>query len=613
MAEDEPTKQARAVLGRFNTALSHDDAHALESCFVPTQAYWKDQLALTYHLRTFISPRFVAAALLETKTLRGIEGEFAIDGFAYLVPLIPTLQFINCEIVFRTVSPGATCRGTMALLPVKSVYEDNKETIEWKIWILSTRLDNLDLHPENEMLLKTPGRQMGHLEQFETDVFILGGGNAAIALAARLKALGVQSVMAERNPNAGDNWALRYDSMRFHIPTSACDLPYMPYAKELRHRFLSKDELAAQVRRYVEAFNLDMITSSQIQSTQYDPSAQRWEIGFRTPTGQHTAISKHLVIASGFGSQKIMVPSIPGRQLYQGISIHSQEFQNGDRLKEQGIKSVLVIGSANTAFDVLEDCHAAGLTTTMVIRSPTYLLPADYVCDKSSLGVYDMGVEDADTRLMALPTYVDGNLARNRLANFAEKEPDRYKKLAAAGFPVLDSRHPDMALTHNLLERAGGHYIDVGGTKLIEEGKANVKAGAEPIAYTSTGLQFSDGSSICADAVIWCTGFADKDVRASAVQILGGEASSSGEEIQKENLLGPSDIAARLDATWGIDSEGEVRGMWKRHLRLDNIWTMGGFTQQHRWHSRTLALQIKAALEEILPPAYRDTPLPASK
>lgn len=33
--------------------------------------------------------------------------------------------------------------------------------------------------------------------------------------------------MAERNVHAGDNWALRYDSMRFHVLTSLCHLPYM--------------------------------------------------------------------------------------------------------------------------------------------------------------------------------------------------------------------------------------------------------------------------------------------------------------------------------------------------------------------------------------------------
>lgn len=75
-----------------------------------------------------------------------------------------------------------------------------------------------------------------------------------------------------------------------------------------------------------------------------------------------------------------------------------------------------------------------------------------------------------------------------------------------------------------------------------------------------------------------------------------------------KQILGAREIASRLDGTWGIDEEGEIRGMWKRHSRMDNFWIMGGFTSQHRWFSRTLALQIKAKLEGVLPPAYRETP-----
>ncbi len=33
--------------------------------------------------------------------------------------------------------------------------------------------------------------------------------------------------MLERNANVGDNWALRYECMRFHVPTSACELPFL--------------------------------------------------------------------------------------------------------------------------------------------------------------------------------------------------------------------------------------------------------------------------------------------------------------------------------------------------------------------------------------------------
>ncbi|KAE8356064.1 hypothetical protein BDV28DRAFT_145563 [Aspergillus coremiiformis] len=469
-------------------------------------------------------------------------------------------------------------------------------------------LESLDVQHEDERLLHSPRRQLDGIITFDTNVFIIGGGNGAVALAARLKALGVESVMAERNARPGDNWALRYDCMRFHIPTSFCDLPYMGYDKELQTpHLLTRDELASHLRRYVETFNLNIITSAQIQSTRYYPSTNLWEVEFKTPAGQLTARAKHLVLATGIGSQVPYLPPMEDSQLYHGVSIHSAQYQNARQLAEKGAKSVLIVGAANTGFDVLEDCHAAGLQPTMVVRSPTYILPVEYICDKRSLGAYDMGVEAADRLFLTIPSCVDGQLNRGLLAQFAAQEPHRYDALAAVGFPVIDSRDPDGALMHNLLERTGGHYVDIGGTQLLAEGKASVKAGVEPVAYTETGLRFSDGSSVDADAVVWCTGFADTDVRDTAIRILGGDSLQVTDN-ETTQVLGPRQIAARLDGTWGFDVEGEIRGMWKRQSRLDHFWVIGGYTQLHRWHSRTLALQIKASLEGILPSAYRDTP-----
>ncbi|KAK4125615.1 FAD/NAD(P)-binding domain-containing protein [Parathielavia appendiculata] len=605
MTGDEPTKQALVVLGSLNAALVNADVEALRRCFFPGQAYWKDSLALTWHLRTFKTPGGIAASLMQTTKLRGmLEDIIRLDGEAQFVPATPVLQFIDGNLTFTTRSPAAACKGRMLLLPAA-----NDGRVEWKIWILSTYVEELEQHPENELMLQSPGRQLEGLEKFETNVFIIGGGNAAITLAARLKALGVDSVMAERNAKPGDNWALRYDCMRFHIPTSCCEMPYMSYAQELQTpHLLSRDELVEQVRRYVKTFNLNMITSARIQSTVYDKSEKRWVVKFQTPGGQKTAFAKHLVQATGFGSQEPYLPPMKDAGLYQGISVHSQHFKSGTALAEKGIKSVLVIGSANTAFDVLEDCHAAGLNATMVVRSPTYIVPIEYVRDRRAIGAYDLGgVDRMDRLLMTMPTWVDGQLLRGLLGQMAWQEPDRYSALAAAGFPVVDSRDPEASLTHHLLERAGGHYVDVGGTKLISEGKVGLKAGVEPVAYTATGLRFSDGSSMDADAVVWCTGFADKNARETAAKILGGGLGTSNGAGNRADVLGPDEIASRLDATLGVDAEGEIRGMWKRHLCISNFWIMGGHTQQHRWHSQTLALQIKAELEGILPPAYRET------
>lgn len=201
-----------------------------------------------------------------------------------------------------------------------------------------------------------------------------------------------------------------------------------------------------------------------------------------------------------------------------------------------------------------------------------------------------------DRLFQTWPSVVDSQFARGLNAQMAAQEPDRYEKLAAAGFPVLESRSDHGTdLMHNLLERAGGHYVDTGATRLLADGDCSIKSNVEPMAFKETGLRFSDVSNIEVDAIVWCTGFADTNVRAVAAEHLGGGPDAE-------------DIASRLDATWGLDEEGEIRGLWKRQLNIDNYWLMGGFTSQHRWHSRTLALQIKAELAGILPPAYRETP-----
>ncbi|KAJ3466157.1 hypothetical protein MRS44_006815 [Fusarium solani] len=311
----------------------------------------------------------------------------------------------------------------------------------------------LHLHLEDESLLELPGRKVDNLDQFEADVFIIGGGNAAVALAARLKDFGVESFICEQNARVGDNWALRYDNLRFHLPTSIYELPYM---------------------------SSQWTTYSSLEA----PGASHW-------------------------------------------------------------------GSGNSAFDIVSDCHAAGLQTTMVARSLTYILPLEYVCHDASFGVYDHGVEAADRLFMTLPTMILGQLTQGLLQKFASEEPDRYVPLAAAGFPVINSTDPSQLVLSNLIERSHSHYIDLGDTELIVDKKVGTKAEVEPNVFATTGLHLSDDSILEADAIVWCTGFADQDVRTVTEEILGGHGMSTVPEDHDEdkNLLGPRDIASRLDAT----------------------------------------------------------------
>ncbi|KAK0642223.1 hypothetical protein B0T16DRAFT_421192 [Cercophora newfieldiana] len=602
LSNDDLPKHALAAIEGLNTALATDDVRVLEQCFFPSQSYWKDQFALTYNTRTFCSARTAAANLLATARLRGIPGGFQLQGDPNLLPVSPTLQWLDCYMSFKTSSPGAKASGRVLLLP-----HANDGTIEWKIWILSTWLDGLDIQPEDESLLKSPGRDLQEVQKIETDVVIIGGGNAGAGLAARLKALAVESVILERNANPGDSWALRYDSLRFHVPTSICDMPYMAYPKETyTPGRLSKDDLAAQLRRFIETFHLNTIHSAKIESTTFNPATKLWEVTFLTgpDTPPRVVVAKHLVQATGFSSQKPYMPSLPNSALYKGISLHSASYKNPSS-SLPNISSVAIIGSANTAFDVLVDLADVQppIDITIVVRSPTYIVPESYAFDPRGFGAYDfLPLAVADRNFNTLPTTVATAMVAGLFYLLASQEPDRYAKLAEVGFPVRDSTHPDENVAYNLNEKGGGHYVDIGGTKILEEGRAKVKNG-EPVEWTERGLRFADGSEVVVDAVVWCTGYDDKNVKKVVEEVLGGKPEGETEN----GILGPKQIAERVDATGGMDIEGEVRGMWKRTLGMENYWVMGGHTAQHRWFSSFLALQIKAELEGILPPAYRDT------
>ncbi|GKT52254.1 uncharacterized protein ColSpa_12435 [Colletotrichum spaethianum] len=94
MDEGRSTILALDTIKRFSQALETNNATALEGCFYADQAYWKDLLALTYHLRTFRQAGPIAASLIETKNLRGVY-HIELDGEARFATVGPTLVSLS--------------------------------------------------------------------------------------------------------------------------------------------------------------------------------------------------------------------------------------------------------------------------------------------------------------------------------------------------------------------------------------------------------------------------------------------------------------------------------------------------------------------------------------
>jgi hypothetical protein len=63
------------------------------------------------------------------------------------------------------------------------------------------------------------------------------------------------------------------------------------------------------------------------------------------------------------------------------------------------------------------------------------------------------------------------------------------------------------------------------------------------------------------------------------------------------------EVADRFKPIWGMDEEGELNSAW-RDTGVPNLWLMVGTLQAARYHSKSIALRIKARLEGLEPQPY---------
>ncbi len=58
------------------------------------------------------------------------------------------------------------------------------------------------------------GMMNGELAEKHFDCVIIGGGQAGLSTAGRMKALGISYVVLDKHKRVGDNWKTRYGSAR---------------------------------------------------------------------------------------------------------------------------------------------------------------------------------------------------------------------------------------------------------------------------------------------------------------------------------------------------------------------------------------------------------------
>ncbi|KAF4534147.1 Flavin-containing monooxygenase [Lasiodiplodia theobromae] len=562
-------------------------------------AMWRDQVALTGTMRTFHSSRTISLAWNELTAANRPQGFSILPKTSQVMRVGPTLHWVEALFAFSLLPEGKRrkdCTGIIRVVPVGD---------EWKIWVICTLLEDIpDYGTSEKMTPLTPEESLKEREansissgKDHFDAVIIGGGQCGLSTASRLKALGVSHVVLDRNEEIGGNWLTRYKSFTLHTSKAASDLPYGGIFKPEDPYFLPSKNIADGYRRFVERWGLNFWTSCVAKKASWDAEKEEWTIEFDyTPpvasgavNGNGTGVTrrtiyvKHLIFAMGGGGQVPKYADISNQDAFKGEVLHSVNYTTADSWRG---KRGVVIGTANSAHDVATDMVNAGLASvTLIQRSRTPVFPESYyhvLFDPFYHEGTDVPLMD---RIMESPplavTHKFVNVVLNEMAS---KIPDYFDKLEAAGFAV----DREIDLVHCLYERMGGHFYDMGVADKIVNGAIKVKQGTAE-SFTEKGLRFPDGSELEADVIVYATGFVG-NVRYAATEIVGKE------------------IGARLDDFWGVDKEGELRGISKPMVGQKNVWYMGGDTRYARYSSRYLALQIKADIEGETLDVYRKTP-----
>nr|MCU0909566.1 nuclear transport factor 2 family protein [Paracoccaceae bacterium] len=227
MLDQDTSGQAGAVLGALGGALERGDIDAAVALFEPG-GFWRDLVAFTWNLHTSEGHDAIRAMLTaQLATAKPSHWRLAENE-----PVTEDGGVTTAWFAFDT----AVGRG-YGLMRLR----------DGKIWTFLTTLVELKGHEEPKGFARPLGalhgtekhrttwaenreaeaRELGYTRQ--PHVVIVGGGQGGIALGARLRVLGVPTIIIEKNERPGDSWRKRYKSLCLHDPVWYDHLPYIKF------------------------------------------------------------------------------------------------------------------------------------------------------------------------------------------------------------------------------------------------------------------------------------------------------------------------------------------------------------------------------------------------
>jgi len=222
-----------------------------------------------------------------------------------------------------------------------------------------------------------------------TDVIVIGGGQAGLAMSRSLSLRGIDHVVLERG-RVGERWrSERWHSLRLLTPSSHSALPGRPHAGADPESFLTAAEFAGYLDDYAVAVRAPVFPGVEVTSLDTDG----WRYRLATSAGCWQA--RAIIVATGASG----VPYVPpaADQLAPSIQqILPRDYRSPDRIDSSG---VLVVGASSTGLQLAEEIHASGRQVILAVgdhtRAPRRYRGQDIYACMDAAGILDDRAKDA--------------------------------------------------------------------------------------------------------------------------------------------------------------------------------------------------------------------------
>ncbi|KAG6374832.1 FAD/NAD(P)-binding domain-containing protein [Boletus reticuloceps] len=593
----DPNIDVQAVVSdwfaKFTKAIGLKDVPAIVDLILDN-GFWRDMLALTWDFRTFEGKDAVSKFL---------QGQLIVfdpqpDSFSLQRDLVqlqrPYEDIAWIQAFFKFDTNVGHASGVFRLVPLPDR--------SWKAHVVYTNLEDLKGFPESTGRLRNfqsdrgewaskREREKEFLDQ-EPSVIIVGGGQSGLDVAARLKMLGVNALVVERNQRIGDNWRKRYAALCLHDPVWYDHMPYLPFPPSWPV-YTPAMKLADWLESYAHSMELNVWTSATVVSIEKETgdSGKHWSVHVEREDGRKRVFKvDHVVLALGIGGGLPRNPNIPGQDEFKGQILHSTEHES---TTDHVGKKVVVVGSCTSAHDICADYVNHGVDVAMVQRGPTYIMSTKEGMPRQMALYWEGGppTDVADRVNASYPAHVAKLVHQRVTKDIAEADKELLDGLRRVGFK-LTFGEDGSGFFRLAFNKAGGYYFDVGASQLLIDGKIKLKSDGPIKKFTPNGLLFEDGSTLDADVVVFATGYGDS-------------------RNASFDLIKNTDLHDKVRQIWGMDDEGEICGSYREIGKpneegkaIAGLWCIMGNLALCRFHSKHVALQIKAYQENIFGVRY---------